>query len=106
MYILICHVRTCAQVSSFAGIDTGKLTASSVLCQSPAGATGARKSKDLCAAGADESESESEREPDPDEREPIAGVATGAMRQEISELRAEVARLGALVQALSERLLA
>jgi hypothetical protein len=71
-------------VSSFAGIDTKKLTASSVTCQG-----GTKNVTDLCAA-ADEDQQEQHEQAN--------------MKQELTELRAEVTRLGELVQALSQRL--
>ena len=80
-------------VSSFAGIDTGKLTATSVTCQG-----GATNVTDLCAAaseGADDGRGGHEEQ---------ARQRVKEIQEELTELRVEVARLAALVQTLAQRL--
>lgn len=76
-------------VSSFAGIDTGKLTASSVTCHG-----GTRNVTDLCAAANGHGRNE--------EQDQLQRGKQEEMQTELTELKAEVARLGKLVQALSQ----
>ena len=97
-------------VASFAGIETEKLTASTVTCNG-----GTKNMTDLCAVAREAGLRESVEAQSTAEASEYTGVMSSSsglvreqerneMRQELVSLRAEVARLTELVQALSQKL--